>query len=107
MAADMLASKGTEVTVADARFAKPLDKDLIRALAKTHSKMVVVEEGSMGGFGSFVLEFMARDGLLDHGAIKVRALTLPDMFQDHDTPDKQYEQAGLNAKDIVKTISGL
>ena len=107
MAADMLAAKGSEVTVADARFAKPLDENLIRSLAKTHSKMVIVEEGSMGGFGSFVLDFMTRDGLLDNGSTKVRALTLPDTFQDHDTPERQYEQAGLSAKDIVKTISGL
>lgn len=107
LAADMMAAKNMSVTVADARFAKPIDEDLIRALAKNHTKLVVVEEGSMGGFGSFVLEFMSRDGLLDSGKIKVRSLYLPDSFQDHDTQDKQYDQAGLNAKDIVKTILNL
>lgn len=105
--ADILAAKGMNITVADARFAKPLDNELIRTLSKTHSKIVVIEEGSMGGFGSFVLEFMSRDGLLDDGKIKVRNLTLPDVFQDHDTQDKQYEQAHLTAKDIVKTIMNL
>ncbi len=104
MAADMLAQKNTSVTVADARFAKPLDEDLIRRLAKNHAKLIIVEEGSIGGFGSFVLEFLVRDGLLDNGKLKVRTMHLPDTFQDHDAPDKQYEEAQLNAKHIVKTI---
>ncbi len=107
IAADMMAAKNVNITVADARFAKPLDKDLIRNLAKTHSKLIIIEEGSMGGFGSFVVDFMAQDGLLDDGKTKVRSLRLPDMFQDHDSQDKQYEQAGLNARHIVKTIAEL
>lgn len=103
MAADILAQKNISVTVADARFAKPLDEDLIRQLAMQHRMIVVAEEGSAGGFGAFVLQFMAREGLLD-GGVKVRTLHLPDLFQDHDTPEKQYEQAGLTARHIAKTI---
>jgi len=107
LAADMLAQKNMNVTVADARFAKPLDESLIRELAAHHAKIVVIEEGSIGGFGSYVLEFMVRAGLLDNGKLKVRTMHLPDIFQDHDAPDRQYEQAGLNAKHIVQTILGL
>lgn len=109
-AADILAQKNISATVADARFAKPLDEDLIRRLAKNHKIILIVEEGSVGGFGSFVLHFLARDGLLDAGTLKVRTLHLPDIFQDHDTPEKQYAQAGLNgahmAQTILKTLSG-
>ena len=104
MAADMLAHKNISVTVADARFAKPLDEDLIRDLAKNHKTLITIEEGSIGGFGSFVLEFMARDGLLDNGAVKVRTMALPDIFQDHDKPEKQYDDAGLAAKHIAQKI---
>ena len=106
LAADMMAAKGVIITIADARFAKPLDEDLIRGLCQTHSKLIIIEEGSMGGFGSFVLEFLSRDGLLDDGKVKVRSLKLPDTFQDHDTQDKQYDEAGLSAKHIVKEILG-
>ncbi len=109
IAADILAQKNISATVADARFAKPLDEDLIRRLATSHKTMIVIEEGSVGGFGSFVLEFLSREGLLDSGKIKVRTMQLPDTFQDHDTPERQYEQAGLNgaqiAKNIVKNLS--
>jgi 1-deoxy-D-xylulose-5-phosphate synthase len=101
-AADMLEQKGVSVTVADARFAKPLDEDLITTLMKNHAKLIVIEEGSIGGFGSFVLEYMARAGLFDGGSCRVRTMHLPDIFQDHDTPEKQYEQAGLSARHIVK-----
>ncbi len=104
LAADLLAQKKISATVADARFAKPLDESLIRTLAKNHKTLAVVEEGSAGGFGAFVLQFLSREGLLDSGTLKVRTLHLPDLFQDHDTQDKQYEQAGLNAKHIVQTI---
>ncbi|MCB1529935.1 MAG: 1-deoxy-D-xylulose-5-phosphate synthase [Rhodospirillales bacterium] len=108
MAAEMLEAKGASVTIADARFAKPLDEDLIRALAKNHETLVTIEEGSVGGFGSFVLEFLSREGLLDSkkngGNLKVRTMHLPDKFQDHNAPEKQYEQAQLTARDIVKTI---
>ena len=103
-AADQLAENNISATVADARFAKPLDEALIRDLAKNHHTLVTIEEGSIGGFGSYVLEFLARDGLLDNGKLKVRTMHLPDTFQDQDAPDKQYEQAGLLAKDILTAL---
>lgn len=103
-AAEMLATRNIPVTVADARFAKPIDESLIRTLAKTHQTIITIEEGSIGGFGSFVLEFVNRAGLLDSGKLKLRTLHLPDIFQDHDTPDKQYAQAGLLAEDILKIL---
>ena len=84
------------------RFAKPLDMDLLRRMAENHEVLITIEEGSIGGFGSFVLHHLAAEGLLDRG-LKIRPLTLPDLFQDHDKPEKQYEQAGLNAKNIVAT----
>jgi 1-deoxy-D-xylulose-5-phosphate synthase len=101
MAADELAKKGVSTTVADARFAKPLDEALIRDLVKNHKRLITIEEGSRGGFGSFVLEFLANQGLLD-GQCSVRTMTLPDLFQDHDTPENQYKKAGLTARDIVR-----
>ena len=104
MAADIAAQKNISVTVADARFAKPLDEELINALAKNHKMIITIEEGAIGGFGSYVLEYMARAGLLDNGKVKVRTMHLPDTFQDHDSPEKQYETAGLTAKHIAKTI---
>ncbi|MFA7457303.1 MAG: 1-deoxy-D-xylulose-5-phosphate synthase [Micavibrio sp.] len=107
LAADMLVQKAVSATVADARFAKPLDEALIHSLARNHRMLVTVEEGSAGGFGSYTLEFMARSGLLDNGSCKVRTMHLPDIFQDHDSPQKQYEEAGLNAKHIVKTVLSL
>lgn len=107
-AAEMLEAKGASVTIADARFAKPLDENLIRALAKNHGTLLTIEEGSIGGFGSYVLEFLSRDGLLDSkkngGNLKVRTMHLPDKFQDHGAPDKQFEEAQLTARDIVKRI---
>ena len=90
-------------TVADARFAKPLDKDLIKLLAQNHEVLVTVEEGSVGGFGSFVLHYLSEAGLLDHG-LKVRAKVLPDVFIDHGKPDAMYEAAGLGAAGIVETV---
>ena len=105
-AADMLAQKNISVTVADARFAKPLDENLIRNLAQNHKALITIEEGSIGGFGSFVLEFLARDGLLDNG-LKVRTMHLPDIYQDQDKPEKQYAQAGLDAKAIVERVAAL
>ena len=104
IAADILGQKNISVTVADARFAKPLDEDLIRRLVTTHKAVVVVEEGSAGGFGAFVLQFLAREGLLDSGKVKIRTLHLPDIFQDHDTPERQYEKAGLNGGQIAAQI---
>jgi len=103
-AAEKLGAMGLSATVADARFAKPLDFDLIRQLARHHEVLVTVEEGSGGGFGSHVLEFMARDGLLDHG-LKVRPLVLPDVYLDHGKPEAMYEAAGLNASGIVNAVS--
>ncbi len=99
-AAEKLAALGLPATVADARFAKPLDHDLIRQLARHHEVFITVEEGASGGFGSHVLEFLARDGLLDQG-LKVRALVLPDVFMDHGKPEAMYEAAGLNASGII------
>jgi 1-deoxy-D-xylulose-5-phosphate synthase len=107
IAADILGQKNISATVADARFAKPLDEELIRRLVTTHKAVVVVEEGSAGGFGSFVLQFLAREGLLDSGKVKIRTLHLPDIFQDHDTPERQYEKAGLNGGQIAAQIRKL
>jgi 1-deoxy-D-xylulose-5-phosphate synthase len=101
-AADELAALGFSTTVADARFAKPLDRDLVLRLAREHEVLITIEEGSVGGFGSHVLELLAREGALDHG-LKIRPMALPDIFQDHDTPAKMYEQAGLDARGIVTT----
>ena len=102
VAAEDLAAKGLSATVADARFAKPLDTDLIRRLAREHEVLITIEEGSVGGFASQVLQYLATNGLLDHG-LKVRPMILPDRFIDHAAPAKQYEQAGLNAPAIVAT----
>jgi len=88
-------------TVADARFAKPLDLDLILRLAREHEVLITVEEGAIGGFGAFVLHALAERGALDRG-LKIRTLTLPDIFQDHDKPDAMYAQAGLDADGIVR-----
>lgn len=102
-AADQLASFGLPTTVADARFAKPLDKDLIKQLAQNHEVLVTVEEGSIGGFGSYVLHYLSEEGLLDRG-LKVRTKILPDVFIDHGKPDVMYEEAGLAADGIVATV---
>ncbi len=102
-AADQLATLGLSTTVADARFAKPLDHDLVRRLAQNHEVLLTVEEGAVGGFGSHVLQFLATEGLLDRG-LKVRPMVLPDVFIEHDKPEKMYDAAGLNAPQIVKTV---
>ena len=99
-AADMLAAQGLSVTVADARFAKPLDADLTTRLAKDHEVLITIEEGSVGGFGAFVLHHLAETGGLDNG-LKVRTMTLPDTFQDHDSPAAMYEAAGLTGRHIA------
>jgi 1-deoxy-D-xylulose-5-phosphate synthase len=99
-AADELAARGLSTTVADARFAKPLDRDLIRRLAREHEVLLTVEEGAIGGFASFVMQDLALAGVLDTG-VKIRPLTLPDFFIDHDKPEKQYEMAGIDAKSIA------
>ncbi|MGX1197057.1 1-deoxy-D-xylulose-5-phosphate synthase [Parvibaculum sp. MBR-TMA-1.3b-4.2] len=101
-AAEQLGALGLSATVADARFAKPLDEELIARLAREHEVLITIEEGSVGGFGSHVLDFMARAGLLD-GGLKVRPMTLPDIFIDQDKPEKMYDLARLNAPQIVET----
>ena len=106
-AADDLAARGLSTTVADARFAKPLDRELILRLAATHKLLITIEEGAAGGFGAHVLTLLSDAGALEHG-LKVRTMTLPDKFQDHDKPDRMYAAAGLDAKGIVaKAIAAL
>jgi 1-deoxy-D-xylulose-5-phosphate synthase len=102
-AADTLEAKGLSTTVADLRFAKPLDTDLIEKLMRSHEVVVTVEEGAIGGLGAHVLTFASDEGLTDNG-LKVRTMRLPDIFQDQDDPQKQYDEAGLNAPDIVATV---
>jgi len=101
-AADQLGARGFSTTVADARFAKPLDEDLLLRLAAEHEVLITVEEGSVGGFGAFVLHALARRGVLDRG-LKIRTLVLPDVFQDHGKPEAMYAEAGLDADGIVRT----
>ena len=102
LAADDLATRGLMITVADARFAKPIDQQLIQELASSHDILIIVEEGSVGGFSSHVLDFLTNKGLLD-GTLKVRTMCLPDRFLDHNSPEMQYKEAGLDAEHIVKT----
>jgi len=99
-AADMLTARGLSTTVADARFAKPIDRDLVLQLAKNHECLITVEEGAAGGFGAFVLHYLADEGALDAG-LKIRTLTLPDIYQDQDSQANQYAQAGLDAAGIT------
>ena len=99
-AADELAARGLSTTVVDARFAKPLDRELILRLAATHKLLITIEEGAAGGFGAHVLTLLAEAGALDSG-LKVRTMTLPDKFLDHDKPERMYAAAGLDAKGIV------
>jgi 1-deoxy-D-xylulose-5-phosphate synthase len=102
-AADELAGYGLSTTVADARFAKPLDTDLVLRLAREHEVLVTIEEGSIGGFGSFVLQALADHGALENG-LKIRAMVLPDTFIDQDSPNAMYAKAGLDAKGIVAKV---
>ena len=102
-AADQLEAKGLSTTVADMRFAKPLDEDLIARLMRTHEVVVTIEEGAVGGLGAHVLTYASDEGLTD-GGLKVRTMRLPDIFQDQDSPEKQYEEAGLTAPHIVDTV---
>lgn len=106
-AADILSDEyNISVTIADARFAKPLDTTLIDDLVKNHQGLVTIEEGARGGFGSFVADYLANSGQMDNG-MKLRNMVLPDIFQDQAKPDEQYEQAGLMATDIVARIRNL
>jgi 1-deoxy-D-xylulose-5-phosphate synthase len=102
-AADELAAYGLSTTVADARFAKPLDTDLVLRLARDHEVLVTIEEGAIGGFGSYVLQTLAEHGALDAG-LKVRSMVLPDVFLDQDSPAAQYATAGLDARGIVTKV---
>jgi 1-deoxy-D-xylulose-5-phosphate synthase len=99
-AAEDLNARGLSTTVADARFCKPLDGDLVTRLAREHEVLITIEEGAIGGFASHVLQHLALTGQLDRG-LRVRPMTLPDIFIDHEKPEKQYDQAGLNARNIV------
>jgi len=101
-AADELAVRGFTTTVADARFAKPIDEELVRRLAREHEVLITVEEGAVGGFAAQVMQFLAREGMFDAG-LKIRPMILPDVFIDQDKPDKQYDLAGLDAASIVAT----
>jgi 1-deoxy-D-xylulose-5-phosphate synthase len=103
LAAETLATQGLTATVADARFAKPLDVDLVLRLAREHEVLITVEEGAIGGFGAYVLQALAQHGALDHG-LKVRAMVLPDAFIDQDSPTAMYAKAGLDAKGIVAKV---
>jgi 1-deoxy-D-xylulose-5-phosphate synthase len=102
-AAELLEGKGLSTTVADLRFAKPLDEELIRKLLTSHEVAVTVEEAAIGGFGAHVLTLASDEGLIDAG-LKLRTLRLPDIFQDQDKPEKQYAEAGLDAEAIVETV---
>ena len=102
-AADELDAKGLSTTVADARFAKPLDEEMILKLARTHDVLITIEEGSVGGFGSMVHHLLAENGVFDEG-LKIRSLVLPDEYTDHDKPDRMYSKAGMDAKGIVSKV---
>jgi 1-deoxy-D-xylulose-5-phosphate synthase len=101
-AADLLEAKGLSTTIADMRFAKPLDEDLIRRLMASHEVVLTIEEGAIGGLGAHVLTMASDEGLTDAG-LKIRTMRLPDSFIDHDTPERQYDLAGLNAPQMVNT----
>jgi 1-deoxy-D-xylulose-5-phosphate synthase len=102
-AAEALASRGVSVTVADARFAKPLDRDLVLRLARGHEALVTVEEGAVGGFGSHVAQLLAEEGVFDRG-LKFRSLVLPDVFIDQASPEAMYRVAGLDAAHIEAKV---
>jgi len=105
-AADILSSKGIELTIVDARFAKPLDEKLIMKIATSHEVVVTIEEGSIGGFGSHVAQLLSNRGVFDKG-LKFRSMTLPDLFLDQDTPDIMYKKAGLDCDSIVDNIENV
>src|SRR6185312_1109295 len=102
-AADELAAHGLSTTIADARFMKPLDVELVLKLAREHDVLLSIEEGAVGGFGSHVMHTLAENGMLD-GGLRMRAMVLPDVFLDHDTPNAMYARAGLDAKAIVAKV---
>jgi 1-deoxy-D-xylulose-5-phosphate synthase len=102
-AADELAAAGLSTTVADARFAKPIDTDLVLRLANEHEVLITIEEAAIGGFSAQVFQCLAENGALDRG-LKVRAMVLPDMFVDQDSPSAMYAKAGLDAKGVVAKV---
>jgi 1-deoxy-D-xylulose-5-phosphate synthase len=103
-AADELAAHGLSCTIADARFMKPLDEEMILNLARDHEILITIEEGSIGGFGSHVMQLISEHGMLDSGMLRFRSMILPDVFLDHDSPAAMYARAGLDAKSIVKKV---
>ena len=102
-ASEQLSLKGIDCTIIDARFAKPLDEKLIMEIASNHEVLLTIEEGSVGGFGSHVMQLLSDRGVFDRG-LKFRSMILPDIFIDQDTPEKMYEKAGLNFNSIVEKI---
>ena len=102
-AAEVLQKKGVDITIIDARFAKPLDEKLIMEIANNHEVLISIEEGSIGGFGSHVLQLLSDRGVFDKG-LKFRSMILPDLFIDQDTPEKMYETAGLDSQSIANKI---
>jgi 1-deoxy-D-xylulose-5-phosphate synthase len=102
-AAEDLEARGLSTTVADARFAKPIDEELVLRLAREHEVLITLEEGSVGGFGSQVMQLLADRGALDHG-LRIRPMVLPDVFLDHDKPERMYAEAGLDAAGIVAKV---
>ena len=102
-AAEALAAKGITPTIADARFAKPLDRDMILSLAATHEALITIEEGAVGGFGSQVAQLLADEAVFDHG-LKFRSMVLPDVFIDQASPAQMYDTAGLNAAQIESKV---
>jgi 1-deoxy-D-xylulose-5-phosphate synthase len=100
---EALEAQGIKPTVADARFAKPLDRELILELAETHEALITVEEGAIGGFGSHVAQLLAEEAVFDHG-LKFRSMVLPDTFIDQANPDDMYREAKLSAKDIQEKV---
>ena len=102
-ASEILSKKGIDITIIDARFVKPLDEKLIIEVANNHEVLISIEEGSIGGFGSHVMQFLSDRGVFDKG-LKFRSMILPDLFIDQDTPEKMYEKAGLDSLSIVNKI---
>ena len=102
-ASEVLSKKGIDITIIDARFAKPLDEKLIIELASNHEVVITIEEGSIGGFGSHVMQFLSERGVFDRG-LKFRSMILPDIFIDQDTPEKMYETAGLDSLSIANKV---
>jgi 1-deoxy-D-xylulose-5-phosphate synthase len=103
-AAEMLAAHGISTTVADARFAKPLDRELVLQLAREHELLITIEEGAIGGFSAHVMQLLSDTGALERVGFKVRSMVLPDIFIDHDSPPAMYAKAGLDANGIVNKV---